>query len=58
MSLLMHPASIGQKVKKFSLEMTITPTSSRLRVIRHRLLAAVYPAKPPPRIRTLFGKSR
>jgi hypothetical protein len=57
MSLLMHPASMGQKVKKFSLEMTITPTSSRRRVIRHRFLAAVYPAKPPPRTRTRFGKS-
>jgi hypothetical protein len=58
MSLLMHPASMGQKVKKFSREITMTPTSSRRRVMRQRLLAAVYPAKPPPKMRTRFGKSR
>jgi hypothetical protein len=35
------PGTMGQKVKKFSLEMTITPTSSRCRVRLQRVRAAV-----------------
>src|SRR5215207_2300211 len=56
-SLPMTPATIGQKVKKFSLEMTITPTSSRSRVRWQRVLAAVYPPNPPPKTSTLLGNS-